>query len=136
MGTENSDGTSRFRDGSGWQDLAGYSRAVRRGDVIAVSGTTANIPGSSTATTGDTAEQVRDCLRAVIEAVGALGGRPEDIVRTRILLTPEADWEAASRVHGEVFATILPANSMYRVAGLLGDGFLVEVEADAIVLPA
>ena len=127
-------GTDRYRDGSGWQDSAGYSRAVRRGDLIAVSGTTADGADGRASSPGDTAAQVRQALDAVLTAVTALGGSTADIVRTRLLLTADADWEVACRVHGEVFADVLPANSTYRVAGLLGEGFLVEVEADAVVV--
>lgn len=126
-------GTDRYRDGSGWQDSAGYSRAVRRGDLIVVSGTTADGVDGRATSPGDTAAQVREALDAVLTAVTALGGTAADIVRTRLLLTADADWEVACRVHGEVFADVLPANSTYRVAGLLGDGYLVEVEADAVV---
>ena len=128
-------GSDRYRDGSGWQDSAGYSRGVRRGDVIAVSGTTADSVDGHVVSPHDTKAQVHQALAAVIAAVTALGGGIDDIVRTRLLLTPDADWEAACAVHGEIFAQVLPANSTYRVAGLLGEGFLVEVEADAILLP-
>ncbi len=128
-------GTARYRDGSGWQDTAGYSRAVRRGDLVAVSGTTADAVDGRACSPGDTAAQVREALAAVEAALVALGGSLADVVRTRLLLTPDADWEAACRVHGEVFAEVLPANSTYRVAGLLGEGFLVEVEADAVLVP-
>jgi enamine deaminase RidA (YjgF/YER057c/UK114 family) len=128
-----SEGTTRYRDGSGWQDSAGYSRAVRREDTIAVSGTTADAVDGRVVSPGDTGEQTRQALAAVVAAVTALGGSIDDIVRTRLLLTPDADWEAACAVHGEIFAEVLPANSTYRVAGLLGTGFLVEVEADAVL---
>lgn len=128
-----SGGTTRYRDGSGWQDSAGYSRAVRRQDTITVSGTTADSVDGRVVSPGDTAVQTRQALTAVVAAVTALGGTLDDVVRTRLLLSPDADADAACAVHGEVFATVLPANSTYRVAALLGDGFLVEVEADAVL---
>jgi enamine deaminase RidA (YjgF/YER057c/UK114 family) len=127
-------GTTRVRDGSGWQGVGGYSRAVRRGDLIAVSGTTAHGPDGTTLFPGDTYSQAQHCFEVVLAAVRALGGGPHDVVRTRVLLAPGADWEAATRAHGEAFAQSLPANSTYYVAALIGDGFLVEVEAEALVL--
>jgi enamine deaminase RidA (YjgF/YER057c/UK114 family) len=127
--------TVRVRDGSGWQDVGGYSRAVRRAGLIAVSGTTAHGPDGTALFPGDTYAQARHCLAVVVGAVQALGGAPADIVRTRVLLAPEADWEAATRAHGEAFGAVLPANSTYYVARLIGDGFLVEIEAEAVVAP-
>lgn len=126
--------TQRFRDGTGWQEIGAYSRAVRRGDLIAVSGTTAHGPDGAALFPGDTYGQTLHCLRATLHAVEALGGGVDDVVRTRVLLAPGADWQAATRAHGEVFASAPPANSTYYVAALIGDGFLVEVEADAVVL--
>lgn len=125
--------TRRLRDGTGWQDPGGYSRAVRRGEFVAVSGTTAHGPDGTAQHPGDTYAQTRHCLATVMAAVQALGGGLDDVVRTRVLLAPEADWQAATRAHGEVFAEAPPANSTYYVAGLVGTGFLVEVEADAVV---
>nr|WP_088286667.1 Rid family hydrolase [Kineosporia sp. A_224] len=128
-------GTQRLRDGTGWQDVGGYSRAVRRGPLVAVSGTTAHGPDGAALFPGDTYGQARHCLGVVLAAVEALGGTRDDVVRTRVLLAPGADWEAATRAHGEVFGAAPPANSTYYVAGLVGDGFLVEVEAEAFVGP-
>ena len=116
-------GTQRWRDGEGWEDKAGYSRAVRRSGHIAVSGTTAEGAG--------TYEQARSALERALAAVRALGGSLEDVVRTRIYLTPDADWEAASRAHVELFGEVAPANTMLHVARLIGEGYLVEVELDA-----
>lgn len=121
--------TTRHTDGGGWEIEAGYSRAVRRGNRISVSGTTADHhPGA------DTATQTEAALRSAIAAVEALGGGIADVVRTRVFLTPEADWEAASRAHRRVMGEVAPANSMLYVHGLIGDGFLVEVEVEAEVL--
>jgi enamine deaminase RidA (YjgF/YER057c/UK114 family) len=125
--------TVRHLDGSGWQEAGGYSRAVRRAGLIAVSGTTANGPDGRALHPGDTYAQTRECLAQVLNAITQLGGRLEDVVRTRLLLAPGAVWQDATRAHGEVFAQIRPANSTYFVAGLVGDGFLVEVEAEALV---
>ena len=119
--------TRRHRDGRGWEVKAGYSRAVRRGAHIAVSGTTA------ADTSADTYGQARAALDQAIHAVEALGGTKHDIVRTRILLAPDADWEAAARAHVQVLGDVAPANTMLYVAGLIGEGYLVEVEVDAEV---
>ncbi|GLX97275.1 hypothetical protein Hesp01_52250 [Herbidospora sp. NBRC 101105] len=114
---------SRFKDGSGWEEQAGYSRAAREGDLIAVSGTTADGP--------DAYAQTLEALRRGVAAVEALGGSRTTVFRTRLLLTPDADWEQAARAHAEVFGDVAPANSTYVVGALIGDGFLVEVEIDA-----
>ncbi len=119
--------TRRHRDGRGWEVKAGYSRAVRRGVHIAVSGTTAADASA------DTYGQARAALDQAIHAVEALGGTKHDIVRTRILLAPDADWEAAARAHVQVLGDVAPANTMLYVAGLIGEGYLVEVEVDAEV---
>ena len=112
----------RHRDGGGWEESAGYSRAARRGNRIAVSGTTAEGP--------DVYAQTLSALRRTIAAVEALGGRREDILRTRLFLAPGADWEAAGRAHAELLGDVAPANTTLHVAELIG-GFLVEVEVEA-----
>ncbi|MET3805810.1 enamine deaminase RidA (YjgF/YER057c/UK114 family) [Nakamurella sp. UYEF19] len=122
---------TRFRDGSAWETVAGYSRSARSGNVVAVSGTTA--PDGARLFPGDTYGQTASCLRQVVAAVEALGGRDIDIIRTRIMLVPGADVEGASRAHLEVLGHVAPANSLYFVAGLVGEGLLVEVEGDAVV---
>lgn len=127
--------TRRVEDGTGWQEVGGYSRAVRRGEVIAVSGTTANGPDGAALFPGDTYAQTRHCLDQVLAAIRQLGGDLDDIVRTRVLLAPGASWQEATRAHGAVFGAVRPANSTYFVAELIGAGFLVEIEADAVVAP-
>lgn len=121
----------RYRDTSAWEEMAGYSRAARHGDRIAVSGTTAHGPDGSALHPGDTFEQTRTALRRTIEAVERLGGTRSDVIRTRVLLAPDADWEAAARAHAELLGDIAPANTTLYVGGLIGEGFLVEVEVDA-----
>lgn len=123
--------TRRHRDGGGWEERAGYSRAVRRFGHIAVSGTTANADDGSALHQGDTYRQTLVALKRSIAAVEALGGRLDDVVRTRVYLVPGADWEGAARAHAEVMGSVAPANTMLHVAGLIGDGFLVEVELEA-----
>ena len=124
--------TRRYTGGGGWQQEAGYSRAVRRGAVITVSGTTATGPDGAALAPGDTLGQARICLAKVLDAVAALGGSPGDVVRTVVYLAPGADWEQASRAHREALGAVAPASTMLYVAGLIGAGFLVEVEAMAV----
>jgi len=126
-----SDITRRHRDGGGWEEQAGYSRAVRRFGHIAVSGTTATAADGRALHPGDTYGQALVALQRASAAMQALGGRLDDVVRTRVFLAPGADWEGAARAHAEVLGSVAPANTMVYVAGLIGDGFLVEVELEA-----
>ena len=123
----------RFRDGSGWEQTAGYSRAVRRGPRIEVSGTTATGPDGRAIRPGDAGGPTRAALERALTAVKHLGGRREDVVRTRLYLVPGADWEAAARAHAELLGDVAPANTTLFVQGLVGEGFLVEVEIEAHV---
>jgi enamine deaminase RidA (YjgF/YER057c/UK114 family) len=124
----------RFTDDALWQEEAGYSRAARRGDVIAVSGTTASAPDGRAELLGDTRAQTADAIDRCLRAVRALGGSVEDVVRTRVYLAPEADWREAAQAHRDAFAAVAPANTMLHVAAMIGDGLLVEVELEAVVL--
>ena len=126
-----SDITRRHRDGAGWEERAGYSRAVRRFRRIEVSGTTATAENGTALHRGDTYRQALVALERAIAAMEALGGGLEDVVRTRVYLVPGADWEGAARAHAEVMGSVAPANTMLYVAGLVGEGFLVEVELEA-----
>ena len=121
--------TRRHQDGR--EEQAGYSRAVRRLSRIAVSGTTATGDDGRAQHPGDTYLQTRVALQQALAAVHALGGRLEDLVRTRIYLAPDADWKAAARAHAELVGQVAPANTMIYVARLIGDDFLVEVELEA-----
>jgi len=123
--------TRRHRDGGGWEQEAGYSRAVRRLGHIAVSGTTATGPDGRALHPGDTYLQTQVALERAIRALRALGGEIDDVVRTRVYLAPEADWAAAGRAHAEAMGAVAPASTMLHVAALIGDGFLVEVEFEA-----
>jgi enamine deaminase RidA (YjgF/YER057c/UK114 family) len=126
-------GTRHFTDGGGWQDQAGYSRAVRRGNIIMVSGTTATGPDGRAMHRGDTGAQARVCLSRVEDAIVALGGSLGDIVQTVVYLAPGASWEDAAAAHRDVLAAVRPANTMLYVDGLIGDEFLVEIQAQAVV---
>ena len=100
--------------------------------MITVSGTTATGPGGAALCPGDTLGQARICLERVLGAVAALGGQPGDVVRTVVYLAPGASWEDAARAHREALGDVAPANTMLYVAGLIGEGFEVEVEAMAV----
>jgi enamine deaminase RidA (YjgF/YER057c/UK114 family) len=117
--------------GTSWEEKFGYSRAVRVGDHIYVSGTTATGPEGVVAK-GDPAGQARYALDKIEKAIRDLGGTREDVVRTRIFVARMEDWEAVARVHGERFGEIRPANTLVR-AELVGPDYLVEIEADAVV---
>lgn len=125
--------TRRQSVGSGvsWEETYGYSRAVRVDDRIYVSGTTATGPDGVVAP-GDPAGQARYALEKIEKAITFLGGALEDVVRTRVYVARIEDWEAIASVHGERFGKIRPANTLVR-ADLIGDEYLVEIEAEAVV---
>jgi enamine deaminase RidA (YjgF/YER057c/UK114 family) len=117
----------------GFEDVAGYSRAVRVGDHVAVSATAPIDEDGQTLYLGDTYQQTRYAFERAIEAVVALGGAVSDVTRTRMYLIREADWRKAVDAHVELFADVLPANSTFYVEGFIPPGVLVEVELDAII---
>ncbi|HEY7697008.1 MAG TPA: RidA family protein [Vicinamibacteria bacterium] len=125
--------TKRRTVGSGvsWEEEYGYSRAVRVGDHIYVSGTTATGPDGPVAP-GDPAGQARFALDKIEKAIRELGGSLGDVVRTRIYIARMADWEEVAKAHGERFGKIRPANTLIR-ADLVGGEYLVEIEAEAVV---
>ena len=126
-----SGGRKRASSGSAWEPKVGYSRAVRVGSTIAITGTVGvNADGTFPKTVG---EQTRRALQIVQAAIEALGGRIEDVVRTRMFVTDISQWEAVGAVHGEVFGAIRPATTMVEVAKLIDAAAFVEIEADAIV---
>lgn len=122
----------RHSSGSPFEPVIGFSRAVRVGDRILVSGTAPVWPDGSC--DPDAAVQARRCLEIVVEALGALGAGTADVVRTRTYLVDARDQEAVGRAHGEVFRDVMPASTMVVVAGLLDPRWRVEIEAEAIVL--
>jgi len=115
-----------------WEDTFGYSRAIRTGDHIIVSGCTAVVNGT-VRHAGDAGAQMGVALDTVQDAITALGGALGDVTRTRIYVVNRADYDGVGRVHGERFADIRPAATMVLVAGLLDEEMLVEVEAEARV---
>lgn len=117
--------------GTVWETMAGYSRAVRVDDRILVAGTTATGPDGLVGG-DDPAAQARYALDKIAAAITQLGGRLEDVVRTRVYVSNIAHWEAVARVHGERFGHIRPVNTLVE-AQLVGPEYLVEIEAEAIV---
>ena len=118
--------------GSKWEPIIGYSRAVRTGNTITVTGTV-GVNADGTYPEG-VAAQARRALVIIRAAVEALGGRVEDVVRTRMFVTDIAQWEELGKAHGEVFGEIRPATTMVEVTKLIDAAALVEIEADAIVV--
>lgn len=121
----------RHSTGGPWEDAFGYSRAVRTGDRILVSGCTAVRDGA--VEHSDPAGQTRSAFTTALEAVEALGGTAADVVRTRMYLVHRSDAEAVGRVHAELFGEVRPAASMLVVAALISPELLVEVEVEAVV---
>ena len=122
-----------INSGSVWEPIAGYSRAVRIGERILVSGTTATHGSGHLVGRGDASVQATYILDKISASIKALGGKLQDVVRTRIYLKDAAHCEQVSRVHGTYFGDIRPANTLVEVSALIGDGYLVEIEAEAIV---
>ena len=121
----------RHSSGGAYEAVAAYCRAVRSGPRVAVSGTTATGPDGRALHPGDTHAQARRAFEIALEALATFGGAPADVTRTRIFLTPDADWREAVRAHRELFGGIDPANTTLFVAGLIPEDSLVEVELDA-----
>lgn len=120
--------------GAKWEDRVGYSRVVRVGNTIAVTGTTATAPGGGHVGDGDAYAQATQVGRNIEWALRQVGASVADVVRTRMYVTDiRRDWEAVGRAHSEVFGAVRPATTMVEVSRLIEDWMLVEIEADAIV---
>ncbi len=123
----------RVSSGSPYEPRIGISRAVRAGQIIAVSGTAPIGPDGKTVGVGDAAAQARRCFEIIRGALEQLDASLADVIRTRVFLTRIEDWEAVARVHGEFFSSIRPASTMVQVTRFIDADWLVEIEADAVV---
>jgi enamine deaminase RidA (YjgF/YER057c/UK114 family) len=123
----------RFPGGSKWEPVVGYSRAVRAGRVIEIAGTVAAGEDGKTVGPGDPYEQARSILLKILDYVRKAGGKPEDVVRTRMFVTDISRWEEIGRAHGEIFKDIRPVTTMVEVKSLIAKDYLVEIEATAII---
>ena len=119
--------------GTIWEDIAGYSRAVRVGNVVHVSGTTATDDEGNIVGGDDAYKQTRFIILKIERALQEAGAKLADVVRTRIYVVDRNQWQLAAKAHAEFFGDIRPANTLIEVSALIADGYLVEMEAEAII---
>ena len=121
-----------YSSGAEWEDIAGYSRAVRVGDRIEVAGTTSMVDGKLVGK-GDIYVQTKTILQIIKKAIEGLGGDVKDVIRTKMYVTDISQWEAVAKAHGELFSEIKPASTMVEVSALIDPELMVEIEASVIV---
>jgi enamine deaminase RidA (YjgF/YER057c/UK114 family) len=124
---------TNYATGTPWEPVVGYSRVVRVGQFVYVSGTTATDAQGQVVGAGDPYRQARQALANLEAALRRAGASPSDVVRTRLFVTNIADWEQIGRAHGELFRDIRPASTMVQVSQLIDPAMLVEIEADAVI---
>ena len=123
----------RVSTGTIWEEQVGFSRAVRAGNLVFVSGTTATDEDGNIVGLGDPEAQARYIIEKIGRALAAVGSSLADVVRTRIYLERASDWEAVGRAHAHYFGQTRPANTLVEVSAIIGDGYLLEIDADAVI---
>ncbi len=124
---------SNYSSGAPWESIAGYSRAVRVGNIIEVAGTTAVDAEGQVVGAGDIGEQTDYIFNKIRNALNDAGSKMSDVIRTRMYLTDINDWETVARVHGDIFSDIKPVSTLVEVGGLIDEELLIEIEVSAVV---
>ena len=124
---------SYYPSGTPWESIAGYSRAVRVGNIIEVAGTTAVDAEGQVVGAGDIGEQTDYIFNKIRNALNDAGSKMSDVIRTRMYLTDINDWETVARVHGDIFSDIKPVSTLVEVSGLIDKELLIEIEVSAVV---
>ena len=124
---------SNYSSGTPWESIAGYSRAVRVGNIIEVAGTTAVDTEGQVVGAGDIIKQTDYIFNKIRNALNDAGSKMSDVIRTRMYLTDINDWEAVARVHGDIFSDIKPVSTLVEVSGLIDEELLIEIEVSAVV---
>lgn len=124
---------SNYSSGTPWESIAGYSRAVRVGNIIEVAGTTAVDKEGQVVGAGDISKQTDYIFNKIRNALNHAGSKMSDVIRTRMYLTDINDWEAVARVHGDIFSDIKPVSTLVEVSGLIDKELLIEIEVSAVV---
>jgi len=124
---------SNYSSGAPWESIAGYSRAVRIGNIIEVAGTTAGDTEGQVVGAGDISKQTDYIFNKIRNALNDAGSKMSDVIRTRMYLTDINDWETVARVHGDIFSDIKPVSTLVEVSGLIDEELLIEIEVSAVV---
>ena len=124
---------SNYSSGTPWESVAGYSRAVRVGNIIEVAGTTAVDAEGQVVGSGDISKQTDYIFNKIRNALNHAGSKMSDVIRTRMYLTNINDWEAVARVHGDIFSDIKPVSTLVEVSGLIDKELLIEIEVSAVI---
>ena len=124
---------SNYSSGAPWESIAGYSRAVRIGNIIEVAGTTAVDTEGQVVGAGDISKQTDYIFNKIRNTLNDAGSKMSDVIRTRMYLTDINDWETVARVHGDIFSDIKPVSTLVEVSGLIDEELLIEIEVSAVV---